>query len=153
LVRGILEDAGAFDILEWGALGYPRSRGQPLDWLSRWCAFLKLPVRSTDDVITLRQKIAQWLAHPAQRWLIVVDDIWEYAALEPLLFFHDRVRLILTTRDRTLITCLPDVMLLNVAAMTEAEALFLLRARAGERQVAAEPPLVSAELLRYGVER
>jgi tetratricopeptide (TPR) repeat protein/transcriptional regulator with XRE-family HTH domain len=129
----------------WAA---PGPDSQWLPWLERWCRALKLAPPKEADEADLQARIADYLAVPGRKFLIVVDDVWAVAALAPLLHHGRPSRLLITTRDRAVATALPDAALIEVGPMAEPQGVDLLRTHAGRAQVAQEPAGRAAELVQ-----
>jgi len=127
----------------WARLG---PQGDPGACLQTWCRWLDLKVDSASPT-ALRQQLREALTAPGKRYLIVVDDVWDYATLEPLWLPDANLGWLFTTRDRTLATYFPASTVQKVSAMQPAEARALLERLVGAEQLQQEPPAAGDALL------
>jgi transcriptional regulator with XRE-family HTH domain len=115
----------------WAEIG---PRGEPRDWLNRWCELLSLPVRGDESVRELNVRVRKFLSAPGLRFLIVLDDVWQARDVEPLLVGGPQSRVLLTMREKHPAQKLGvDDCFVEVGGMTEEEAGMLIRRRLGER--------------------
>jgi len=100
--------------------------GRPEEVLRAWHGLLRLAEAPEKDALRLARQIAEHLAQPGRRYLVVLDDLWSE---EPLAILPEIARphaLLITTRDRQLIAAWPDSRPVHVPPMSEVEALTLL---------------------------
>ena len=127
----------------WAQLG---PQGNPYAWLCTWCRLLGCPVNG-DQPPAWREQFRQAVTQPGKRYLVIVDDVWDFASLEPLLLQEHHLTWLFTTRDRTLSTYFPTGDLLQISAMPPVEARALLERLVGAEQLQQEPPAAGDTLL------
>jgi len=127
----------------WAQLG---PQGDPHAWLYVWCRLLNCTIE-TDQPALLREQLRRMVSQAGKRYLVIVDNVWDYATLEPLWLPDANLGWLFTTRDRTLATYFPASTVQKVAAMRPAEARALLERLVGAEQLRQEPPAAGDALL------
>lgn len=112
-----------WDGVLWATLG---PDGRPEEVLRAWHGLLRLAEAPEKDPLRLARRIAEHLAQPGRRYLVVLDDLWSEEPLALLPEVASPHALLVTTRDRQLIADWPDSRPVQVRPMSEVEALTLL---------------------------
>lgn len=128
----------------WASLG---PEGNPQRCLYHWCTLFDIAIHPGASVELLQKQLVLQMRSPEKRFLMVVDDVWDYQQLKELLLPADNLTWIFTSRDRTLITHFPDGQLLEIGAMNYTEASSLLHQLVGQELLTNEPNAASTELI------
>ena len=110
--------------------------------LLAWCRLLGLPTAGQLTVPQLQQLIAGRLAEPSRRYLLVLDDVWTPEVADLLPTPDPPHGLLITIRDRQLVTAWPGSRLFEIPVMSADEGGALLGLTGGS-----PPPAVADEVL------
>ena len=131
----------------WGHLG---PHGDPRAVLRRWATWLKIEVPAHEPLSALSQRVQSALAGEGRRYLLIIDDVWETAALQPLLVAGRDSATLITLREQTLAQKAHlDDHLVAVESWAPAPARQLIRKRLGTQQGTPAQLQELAELVDY----
>jgi len=128
-----------WDGVLWATLG-PDGRLEEV--LRAWHGLLRLAEAPEKDPLHQARQIADHLAQPGRRYLIVLDDLWSEEPLALLPEVASPHALLVTTRDRQLVAAWPDSRPVLVPPMSQGEALSLL-----DQAGCQLPPDVASEIV------
>jgi hypothetical protein len=100
--------------------------------LRQWATWLKIKVPHPEPLSALSRRVQSALAGAGRRYLLIIDDVWETAALTPLLVAGRDSATLITLREQTLAQKAHiDDQLVAVESWAAAPARQLIRKRLG----------------------
>jgi hypothetical protein len=131
----------------WGHLG---PHGDPRAVLRQWATWLKIEVPHPEPLSALSRRVQSALAGAGRRYLVIIDDVWETAALTPLLVAGRDSATLITLREQTLAQKAHiDDQLVAVESWAAAPARQLIRKRLGTQPGTPEQIQELAALVDY----
>jgi hypothetical protein len=127
----------------WAQLG---PQGDPGAWLYAWCRLLNCTIE-TDQPALLREQLRRAVSQGGKRYLVIVDNVWDYAASGTSVVTGCQSGLAVHHPRSHAGDVFPASTVQKVSAMRPVEARALLERLVGAEQLQQEPPAAGDALL------